>query len=120
MLSKNLTRREVPLNPLCLVSLPHGEQVTIMINQSHNRARYVIGPDGTPLTLADLPPQDTTRWVARRKATLVAAARRSGRRRITQWDLSVGDTQCRERSARDFGKRYVRSWTAQKLRKRAR
>ena len=46
-----------------------------MINQSHNRARYVIGPDGTPLTLADLPPQDTTRWVIRRKATLVAAVR---------------------------------------------
>jgi Protein of unknown function (DUF1153) len=46
-----------------------------MINQSHNRARYVIVPDGTPLTLADLPPQDTKRWVIRRKATLVAAVR---------------------------------------------
>ena len=48
MLSKNLTRRQVPLNRLCLGSLPHGQQVTIMINQSHNRARYVMGPDGTP------------------------------------------------------------------------
>ena len=75
MLSKNLTRWEFALNPLCLGSLPHSEQVTIMINQSHNRARYVIGPDGTPLTLADLPPQDTTRWVIRRKAMLVAAVR---------------------------------------------
>ena len=75
MLSKNLTRREVPLNPLCLGSLPHSEQVTIMINQSHNRARYVIGPYGHALTVADLPPQDTTRWVIRRKAMLVAAVR---------------------------------------------
>ena len=46
-----------------------------MTNQSHNRARYVIGPDGTPLTLADLQPQDTMRWVIRRKAMFVAAVR---------------------------------------------
>jgi hypothetical protein len=36
---------------------------------------YVIGPDGGPLTLADLPPPDTRRWVARRKAEVVAAVR---------------------------------------------
>ena len=45
-----------------------------MSNQ-HNRARYVIGPNGSVLTLADLPPRDTTRWVIRRKAELVAAVR---------------------------------------------
>jgi hypothetical protein len=37
--------------------------------------RYVIGPDGSPLTIADLPPQNTTRWVTRRKAEVVAAVR---------------------------------------------
>ena len=36
---------------------------------------YVIGPDGLPLTLADLPPQTTKRWVIRRKAEVVAAVR---------------------------------------------
>lgn len=36
---------------------------------------YVIGPDGLPLTLADLPPADTKRWVIRRKAEVVAAVR---------------------------------------------
>ena len=36
---------------------------------------YVIGPDGAPLTLADLPPPDTKRWVIRRKAEVVAAVR---------------------------------------------
>jgi hypothetical protein len=46
-----------------------------MMDQRHNRARYVIGPDGSPLTLADLPPRDTKRWVVRRKAELVAAVR---------------------------------------------
>jgi hypothetical protein len=35
--------------------------------------RYVIGPDGSPLTIADLPPQNTKRWVTRRKAEVVAA-----------------------------------------------
>ena len=36
---------------------------------------YVIGPDGTPLTLKDLPPRSTKRWVIRRKAEVVAAVR---------------------------------------------
>ena len=33
----------------------------------------VMGPDGNPLTLDDLPPPGTTRWVIRRKAEVVAA-----------------------------------------------
>ena len=39
------------------------------------RAKYVIGPDGSPLTVADLPPPSTKRWVIRRKAEVVAAMR---------------------------------------------
>jgi hypothetical protein len=39
------------------------------------RVKYVIGPDGSPLTVADLPPQNTRRWVIRRKAEVVAAVR---------------------------------------------
>jgi hypothetical protein len=39
------------------------------------RVKYVIGPDGSPLTLADLPPVSTKRWVIRRKAEVVAAVR---------------------------------------------
>ena len=37
--------------------------------------RYVVGPTGTPLTLADLPPPNTQRWVIRLKAEVVAAVR---------------------------------------------
>ena len=37
--------------------------------------RYVIGPTGAPLTVADLPPPNTGRWVIRRKAEVVAAVR---------------------------------------------
>ena len=39
------------------------------------RPKYVVGPDGAPLTLADLPAPGATRWVIRRKAELVAAVR---------------------------------------------
>jgi hypothetical protein len=40
----------------------------------HNAvATSVIGPDGTPMTFADLPSPDTRRWVIRRKAEVVAA-----------------------------------------------
>ena len=37
------------------------------------RVKYVIGPDGSPLTIADLPAPGTKRWVIRRKAEVVAA-----------------------------------------------
>ncbi|MCH9806610.1 MAG: DUF1153 domain-containing protein [Alphaproteobacteria bacterium] len=43
--------------------------------QMRARVRYVIGPDGSPLTVADLPPSNTKRWVIRRKAEVVAAVR---------------------------------------------
>ena len=36
---------------------------------------YVIGPTGAPITLRDLPPTNTGRWVIRRKAEVVAAVR---------------------------------------------
>jgi hypothetical protein len=39
------------------------------------RARGVMGPDGSLLTIANLPPRDTKRWVIRRKAEVVAAVR---------------------------------------------
>ena len=39
------------------------------------RLRYVLGPDCSPLTIADLPPANTKRWVIRRKAEVVAAVR---------------------------------------------
>jgi hypothetical protein len=38
------------------------------------RPKYVIGPDGSPLTITDLPtPGMKKRWVTRRKAQVVAA-----------------------------------------------
>ncbi len=37
--------------------------------------RIVFGPEGKPLTIDDLPPADTKRWVTKRKASLVACIR---------------------------------------------
>jgi len=46
-----------------------------MVEPNRIRTKYVIGPDGSPLTIADLPPAATKRWVIRRKAEVVAAVR---------------------------------------------
>jgi Protein of unknown function (DUF1153) len=46
-----------------------------MTEQFRLRVKYVMGPDGSPLTIADLPPPSTKRWVIRRKAEVVAAVR---------------------------------------------
>jgi hypothetical protein len=44
-----------------------------MLNNIKTRTAEVIGPLGEPLTRGDLPPRNTSRWVARRKAEVVAA-----------------------------------------------
>ena len=44
-----------------------------MIENQDFRPAQVIGPLGEPLTVADLPPPTTRRWVVRRKAEVVAA-----------------------------------------------
>ncbi len=44
-----------------------------MIENQDIRPAQVIGPLGEPLTVADLPPPHTRRWVVRRKAEVVAA-----------------------------------------------
>ena len=44
-----------------------------MIENQKIRPAMVIGPLGEPLTIESLPPAETTRWVVRRKAEVVAA-----------------------------------------------
>ena len=46
-----------------------------MVADSPSRLTTVIGPAGEPLTVDDLPPPNTKRWVIRRKAEVVAAVR---------------------------------------------
>jgi hypothetical protein len=46
-----------------------------MTDPPRARVKHVMGPDGSPLTIADLPAPGTKRWVIRRKAEVVAAVR---------------------------------------------
>lgn len=48
---------------------------TSSLDVNSEQQHRVIGPDGKLLTLDDLPPPETKRWVARRKAEVVAAVR---------------------------------------------
>jgi len=53
--------------------------------------RYVVGPEGEPLSAADLPPSNTTRWVTRRKAEVVLAVRGgliTLQEALTRWSIS--------------------------------
>ena len=47
----------------------------MMLMTSAAPVRRVLAPDGSVLTLADLPSPDAQRWVASRKAIVVAAVR---------------------------------------------
>ncbi len=41
----------------------------------YRQAAEILGPEGRPITAADLPPPSTKRWVIRRKAAVVAGVR---------------------------------------------
>ena len=45
------------------------------MTEQRPKIRYVIGPDGSPLSINDLPLPSTRRWVVRRKAEVVVAVR---------------------------------------------
>jgi hypothetical protein len=67
--------RTIGNNPRDRSFLPRGktEGVEKMGRDGRTSSDSVIGPDGRTLTLADLPQRETTRWVTRRKAEVVAA-----------------------------------------------
>ena len=51
-------------------------EIRVTMSEQHaTKVNYVIGPDGSPLTIADLPPPDPKRRVIRRKAEVVAPVR---------------------------------------------
>lgn len=45
------------------------------MSERPSRSNGVIGPAGQPLTIENLPPENTVRWVIRRKAEVVSAVR---------------------------------------------
>ena len=46
---------------------------SLQLRRPEKRPNYIVGPNGDIITIADLPPPSTTRWVVRRKAEVVLA-----------------------------------------------
>src|SRR3546814_161762 len=59
----------------CRMTMPHETMAARTDNPADLASSSITGPDGQPMTLADLPPANTRRWVARRKAQVVFAVR---------------------------------------------
>ncbi|MGD2132885.1 MAG: DUF1153 domain-containing protein [Maricaulaceae bacterium] len=83
------------------------------------RENVVIGPDGSPLTLADLPSPDTQRWVIRRKAEVVAAVRGgllSLEDACARYKLTVEEFLCWQRAIEQHGLAGLRATRVQEYR----
>lgn len=90
-------------------------------NEAHQRqvVSYVVGADGNPLTVSDLPPPNTKRWVIRRKAAVVVAV---GAGLLTldeacrRYRLTVEEFLAWQRAIESFGPAGLRATRIQQYR----
>jgi hypothetical protein len=90
-----------------------------MSEERVGRVTYVIGPDGSPLTFADLPKPDTKHWVIRRKAEVVVAVRGgllSLEEACDRYSLSVEEFLAWQRAIDKYGLAGLRSTRTQQYR----
>jgi len=90
-----------------------------MSDRKLKRENVVIGPEGTPLTLNDLPKPDTVRWVIRRKAEVVAAVRGgllTFDDACTRYGLSAEEFMAWQRSIESHGIAGLRTTRVQQYR----
>jgi hypothetical protein len=83
--------------------------------------KHVIGPDGVPLTIANLPTPGTKRWVTRRKAQVVAAVRGgllSLEEACRRYKLTVEEFLSWQRSLDEFGLAGLRCTRTQQYRQK--
>ncbi|WP_146585528.1 CtrA inhibitor SciP [Puniceibacterium confluentis] len=81
--------------------------------------RAVTLPDGTVMTRADLPPPDTRRWVASRKATVVRAVLYGLLTRdqaLVRYRLSDDELQEWMRAVATYGEEALKATAVQKYR----
>lgn len=86
-----------------------------------DRATEVVGPDGNLLSLEDLPPRDTQRWVMRRKAEVVAAVRGrmlTVKEACERWNLSEEEFASWQRLIDRHGVRGLRATRIQQYRRK--
>ncbi len=84
-----------------------------------NGPRAVKLPDGTSMTLADLPPKTTRRWVASRKAAVVKAVKFGlidEKDALMRYDLSIEEFQAWVQAVTDHGELALKATTLQKYR----
>jgi len=99
------------------MSVPAGN--TPQRQDSGGRPAFVIGPTGRRLTLDDLPPPHTTRWVSRRKAEVVTAVRQgllTLEEACRRYDLSVEEFMSWQRLIASHGIRGLRATRLQDYR----
>lgn len=93
----------------------------LVADGNFGRKEPVLGPAGRPITMADLPPPGTRRWVMRRKAEVVAGVRAgllSLEEACERYTLSVEEFLSWQRLIDDYGVRGLRATRIQKYRKR--
>ena len=94
---------------------------TLVADGNFGRKEPVLGPAGRPITMADLPPPGTRRWVMRRKAEVVAGVRAgllSLEEACERYTLSVEEFLSWQRLIDEYGVRGLRATRVQKYRKR--
>ena len=96
-----------------------GATAATMSKPPRPKGNYVIGPDGSPLTIADLPSPGTKRWVPRRKAEVVAAVLGgllSLQEACGRYSLTVDEFHSWQESIDQFGLRGLRTTRTQRYR----
>jgi len=91
----------------------------VMEQRDFGLSRVVLGPAGRPITLADLPPPGTKRWVVRRKAEVVAAVRAgliTLEEACRRYTLSTEEFQSWQRLMTEYGVRGLRTTRIQQYR----
>jgi hypothetical protein len=81
--------------------------------------RQIALPNGTILTRADLPPADTRRWVASRKAVVVKAVKYgliTESEALERYDLSIEEFSLWAAAVETHGEKALRVTTLQKYR----
>ena len=94
----------------------------LMELRSPGRPDSVIGPAGKPMTINDLPPPNTKRWVVRRKAEVVTAVRAgllTLEEACERYNLSVEEFLSWQTLIEKHGMRGLRTTKLKEYRRRA-
>lgn len=96
---------------LCKGAPRYGSDYIVMVDALKRPPSYVVGPDGSPLALPDVPPTNAGRWGIHKKAIIVSAVRGgllSIEEACQRYSLSVEEFAGWQRTIDQFGLRGLR------------